>query len=53
MDKSKINFKDLFIPIIIGMGAFIGAVMDNKKNQKIDELIEKVDTLETNDEGEA
>lgn len=47
-DLSKIDFGSLIIPVIMGAGAFLGAVMDNKKNQKIDELIEKVDNLETN-----
>lgn len=47
-DLSKIDFGSLIIPVIMGVGAFLGAVMDNKKNQKIDELIEKVDNLETN-----
>lgn len=47
-DLSKIDLGSLIIPVIMGVGTFIGAVMDNKKNQKIDELIKKVDNLEIN-----
>jgi hypothetical protein len=49
-DLSKIDFGSLIAPVIMGVGAFVGAVMDNKKNQKIDELIEKIDNLENNKE---
>jgi hypothetical protein len=49
-DLSKIDFGSLIVPVIMGVGAFVGAVMDNKKNQKIDELIEKIDNLENNKE---
>lgn len=49
-DLSKVDFGSLVIPVVMGVAAFVGAVMDNKKNQKIDELIEKVDNLETNKE---
>lgn len=38
------------MPVIMGVAAFITAVADNKKNQKIDELIEKVDKLENKEE---
>lgn len=48
--KNKIDFGSLIVPVIVGVGAFITAVMDDKKNQKIDELIEKIDNLETNKE---
>ena len=48
--KNKIDFVSLIIPVIMGVGAFVSTVMDNKKNQKIDELIEKVDNLENNKE---
>ena len=51
-DLSKIDFGSLIVPVIMGVGAFVGAVMDNKKNQKIDELIEKIDNLENNKESE-
>lgn len=50
INLSKIGIGDLIIPVVMGVGAFVGAVMDIKKNQKIDELIEKVDNLETNEE---
>lgn len=43
--NKKIDFKSLIIPIVIGIGACVGAIMDNQKNKKIDELIEKVDSL--------
>ena len=49
-DLSKIDFGSLVIPVVMGIATFVGTVMDNKKNQKIDELIEKVDNLETNKE---
>lgn len=49
-DLSKIDFGSLIVPVIMGVDAFVGAVMDNKKNQKIDELIEKIDNLENNKE---
>ena len=49
-DLSKIDFGSLIAPVIMGVGAFVGAVMDNKKNQKIDELIKKIDNLENNKE---
>lgn len=42
----KIDFKNLIIPIVMGIGACVGAIMDSQKNKKIDELIEKVDSLE-------
>lgn len=44
---SKIDFGAIVLPVLMGLGTFIGAVMDNKKNQKIDELIEKVDNLKS------
>lgn len=50
VDVSKIDFGSLLMPAIIGVAAFITAVADNKKNQKIDELIEKVDKLENKEE---
>ena len=50
LDLSKIDFGSLIIPVLMGVGACVGAMMDNKKNQKIDELIEKVDNLEANNE---
>ena len=54
MDMSKkFDFRDYVIPVVMGVAAFVGAVMDNKKNQKIDELIEKVDNLETNKKEES
>lgn len=49
-DLSKIDFGSLIAPVIMSVGAFVGAVMDDKKNQKIDELIEKIDNLENNKE---
>ena len=49
-DLSKIDFGKFAIPVIMGLGAFISAIAYNKKNQKIDELIEKVDNLESNKE---
>ena len=50
LDVSKIDFGSLIVPVITGVGAFVGAMMDNKKNQKIDELIEKIDNLKNNKE---
>jgi hypothetical protein len=49
-DLSKIDFGSLIVPVIMGVGAFVGAVMDNKKNQKIDELINKIDNFENDKE---
>lgn len=48
--KKKIDFGSLLMPVIMGVAAFVTAVADNKKNQKIDELIEKVDKLENKEE---
>lgn len=39
-----------FVPIIVGIAACANAVAENRKNQKIDEMIEKIDNLETNKE---
>lgn len=50
LDLSKIDFGSLIVPVITGVGTFVGAMMDNKKNQKIDELIEKIDNLKNNKE---
>ena len=50
LDVSKIDFGILLMPAIMGVAAFVTAVADNKKNQKIDELIEKVDKLENKEE---
>ncbi len=50
VDVSKIDFGSLLMPVIMGVAAFVTAVADNKKNQKIDELIEKVDKLENKEE---
>ena len=44
---SNINFGNLIIPIVMGVSTFLGVITDNQKNKKIDELIEKVDGLET------
>ena len=46
-DLSNFDFGFLAAPIILAIGAFVGAVKDNQKNKKIDELIEKIDNLET------
>ena len=51
--KKKIDIGNLVIPVIMGVATFIGAVMDNKKNQKIDELIEKVDNIQSKENGES
>lgn len=40
----------LIVPIIVGIAACANAVAENDKNRKIDEMIEKIDNLETNKE---
>ena len=46
----KFKFKSLLIPLIIGAGACISAIVDSKKEDKMDELIDKIDRLETSKE---
>ena len=42
-----------FIPICAGVGAIATYISDQAKEKKIDELIEKVDTITSNDEEES
>ena len=41
-DLSKIDFGSLIVPVIMSVGAFVGAVMDNKKNQKMKNLRKEI-----------
>lgn len=33
------------LPVLVGLGATIGAIADKKKTEKIDELIKKVEKM--------
>ena len=40
----------LIVPVIVGIAACANAVTENNKNQKINEMIEKIDNLKINKE---
>lgn len=44
------NLKNYFLPILIGTGALVSAILDQKREDKIDELMEKIDKLESKEE---
>lgn len=50
-NKIKIgSIKEFILPAILGVAAFYTAIADKKKEEKIDQLIEKVDQLENKGE---
>lgn len=55
INKEKILKKvgKFFIPICVGVGAIATYISDQAKEKKIDELIEKVDTITSNNEEES
>lgn len=46
----KVNLKNYILPVLIGAGALISAITDQRREEKIDELIEKIDNLESKEE---
>ena len=50
-NKIKIgSIKEFILPAILGIATFYTAIADKKKEEKIDQLIEKVDQLENKGE---
>lgn len=48
--KKRFNLSMVIVPALIAVGAFANAIADNAKNKKIDELIEKIDNLDSSSE---
>ena len=55
INKDKILKKvgKFFIPVCVGVGALASYICDTTKEKKIDELIEKVDSITSNNEEES
>ena len=46
----KINLKNYILPVLIGAGALISAITDQKREEKIDQLMKEIKKLESKEE---
>lgn len=46
----KFDFTKLIVPVLLAGAAFVEAYLDGRREEKMDELIERIDKLENKEE---